>query len=210
MNEKASAKAKATSRKHDSDAQLAAIWDSLVRGVASARHALHTATLATVRATRDGVVPAARTVVLRRVDVAQSRCLIHSDRRSPKIEDLRVNPTVALLFYDYPGKLQLTLSGTAKVRLDDAIADAQWSASNVQSRSCYTNENAPGTALEPTDDAIRARTPDSKTSDTGRKNFAVIEIQISSIESLELSHRGNTRRRWDLTASPPATTKLAP
>ena len=86
-----------------------------------------------------------RTVVLRGVDRHRSSLLFHTDVRSAKIEQLRSQPSVALLFFDPQLEVQLQIQGVAMIHTDDAIADRLWEASTTTSLKMYLAPLAPGT-----------------------------------------------------------------
>lgn len=171
------------------DAVLNTAWQMLVDGATNRRTVAHTPTVVTIRA--DGQ-PRARTVVLRgcRRDAAQLR--FHTDRRSPKVAELRADPRAMLHVYDPGAKVQLQLDCRAELHIDDDVATAAWEAAQAMSRICYQVSTAPGTEIETP--ALAAFDPDA--TDGGAENFMVVILNVEAIEWLFLDARGHRRARF--------------
>jgi hypothetical protein len=172
----------------------------LARGVADRRHAFHTPTIATI--TAHGA-PSLRTMVLRAWNPTTRVLRVHTDIRSTKIAEFATTPTVAVHAYDPRAAVQLRLAGLATVHTNDATAEAAWSQSQINSRRCYSAEAAPGTELpEPL--------PAPTDPETGRANFAAINIHIESLEWLWLRAGGHRRALFSWSTSGEHATWLAP
>lgn len=176
----------------------------LSAAVASARHGFHLLTLATVAA--DGR-PDLRTVVLRHVDPARREIRFHTDTRSPKLAAIRLEPRVALHWYDPACRLQVRIAAHASVHHGDAVALAAWSAAAAMSRSCYTATSAPG---EPLAAFPAAPVPTAAGDDAGLAHFAVVSCRFTAVELLALDASGHRRVRLHLDRDPVARTILAP
>ena len=172
------------------------LWQKLRSATESAKPPFHLPTLCSV--TPDGT-PAARVVVLRRVEPHQPAIMAHTDRRAPKVAQLRQNPASAWLFYDPPAKLQLRVTGRSSLHTDDALADAQWDQSNLSSRRCYLAPAPPG---EPVDgdqpspnlpEDLRDRLPTAEETRPGRDQFAVVQTVVERFDMLYLHHAGHRR-----------------
>lgn len=172
---------------NDLDETLAEAWRLLARGVADRRSPMHHPTVATIGV--DGR-PRLRTVVLRGVDAAERRLRFHTDLRSEKVTELRVEPGIALHAYDPRAKIQLRVEGRATIHSDDAVAEAAWAASRPMSRVCYGTSPAPGRPLA---EASAFTLPDETDTDGGRTNFAAVLITVTSIEWLYLAYGGHRR-----------------
>jgi hypothetical protein len=164
----------------------AAAWDLLADGVARAASPFHAPVLATTGA--DG--PEVRTVVLRGADPRDPSITIHTDRRSPKFEQIARAARVACLFYDPPGKIQLRVRGVATLHTEDEMAEQRWAASTPSARQCYRLANPPGVPLEQRPAAAPVL------DDSGRGNFAVIGIQLFDLDWLYLQAAGHQRARF--------------
>lgn len=168
-------------------------WSLLEHGASDRRAPAHTPTLASL--SLDGS-PSLRTVVLRACSRSDRRLLVHTDRRSRKIEELLAEPRCSVLVYDPPQKIQLRLGARATLHLDGALADLQWSRSQETSRQIYGVGLAPGQIVsEPAtvvaDLALRSEAEQ-------RANFAVLALEVFEIEWLYLSAQGHRRARFRL------------
>jgi hypothetical protein len=177
----------------------AAVWatlrELLERSVVSARLPFHQFSVANVA--EDGT-PTMRVVVLRAFDPAARTVRFHTDVRSAKVAQLRANPSVGLLFYDPPGKLQLRVPAWVTVHVGDAVARAGWEASRPDSRACYAIEPAPGTDLA---NAPWPTLPLHLEADAAAfANFAAVVCHFDTLEVLYLHAGGHRRARLDWTA----------
>ena len=176
------------------------LWRRLQRATESAKPPFHLPTLCSV--TPEGL-PAARIVVLRRVEPDAPAVMCHTDRRAPKVEQLTRQPAASWVFYDPPAKIQLRVAGRSTIHTDDALADAQWDASSLSSRRCYLAPASPG---DPVDwpspnlpEGVRDRRPTAEEAAPGRANFAVVRTVVESFDVLFLHHAGHRRARFDFT-----------
>lgn len=175
----------------DLDASLLEVWRLLQEGPALRRNAFHMPALATVDA--DGH-PQVRTVVLREADPATGSLRFHCDRRSAKAVEIDASGRAALHGYDTASKIQIRVSGPARLHTDDALAEAAWSGSRVMSRTCYGIAPAPGTAL-PAGDAY-TQPEDGADLDLSRANFCAVVVTATRLDFLFLDRRGHRRAGW--------------
>ena len=143
-----------------------------------------------------------RIVVLRGVDENEKKIWFHSDIRSNKIKILKSNPKATLLFYDKSEKIQLRISGSAKINYQNDISKKAWKKTAHMSRQCYLGDKAPGSnTLIPASgltidiDNLKYTLEESE---IGYKNFCVIETFINSIEWLYLAAKGHRRAYFTL------------
>ena len=77
-----------------------------------------------------------------------------------------------------------------------------WNKTNLSSRKCYLSDQAPSSASTiPTDGLplrLKGIDPTLVESETGYKNFVVIENSIKNIEWLKLSSKGHRRLNINL------------
>ncbi len=167
----------------DLDAILADCWTTLRRAVADRRHPFRLPTLAT---TNDGI-PDARTVVLRHADPDTWTIACHTDKRSPKFQQLTQQPRCAWVFYDPRARIQLRLNTTASLHTADTIADGAWTNSHPGARDCYRAVRSPSTP------APGPAAPEPGETESGRDRFAVVRARVLSIDWLFLHHAGHRR-----------------
>ena len=143
-----------------------------------------------------------RIVVLRGVDEKDKKIWFHSDIRSNKIKILRTNPYASLLFYDKSEKIQLRIFVSTKINYENDITIRSWKKTAHMSRQCYLGNKAPGSSsLKPTSGLTSIVDNYKYTiqeSETGYKNFCVIETYIKSIEWLYLAAKGHRRAYFNL------------
>jgi len=173
---------------NDLDASLSHAWRLLTRGVQDRRSGFHTPAITTIGL--DGA-PSARTVVLRHVNETARSIRFHTDMRAPKIEELKRDPRIAALFYDFKSKLQLRVNGLATIHEPATPLALQcWEGSQEKSRVCYTQLSPPRMPLhDPHEGEIRGS--------TGLEHFSVVTIEVQKLEWLYLHHEGHRRALFE-------------
>ncbi|MEE4337238.1 pyridoxamine 5'-phosphate oxidase family protein [Erythrobacter sp.] len=142
----------------------------------------------------------ARIMVLRAFDSTAFTLRFHTDTRAPKTDAFAADPRAAVLFYDKGSKIQIRARGKASVHTDASIADEAWAKGTNFARRCYLGDG-PGTpseaptsglpsafeGVEPTDDQLVAARP----------NFAVLMVELESLDWLYLAHTGHVRAGFE-------------
>lgn len=171
-------------------------WRQLVSAPKQKSSGFKTMTVATNTATGAD----ARTVVLRQVDEVRRYIWFHTDARADKVIQLEAFPNATLLFWDDKRQVQLRLTAETRLHMDDHVADEQWKNLWVGSRKIYLSERVPGSELPNPYPGFPAHLgedlPTEADSEAGRKNFAVIECRVVSMEYLHLGRGGQTRARF--------------
>ena len=143
-----------------------------------------------------------RMVVLRGVNKKHKNLWFHTDIRSKKIKILKTNPIASLLFYDKEEKIQLRIFGKAKINYQNNITKISWNKTTHMSRQCYLGNKTPGSeVLLPSSgltEEVDNHEYSMEESESGYKNFCVVEIFIESIEWLYLAARGHRRAYFTL------------
>jgi pyridoxamine 5'-phosphate oxidase len=141
-----------------------------------------------------------RTIVLRKVQPDRGALLFHTDRRSPKVQQIEANPDVSLLFYDHDLAAQLQVQGTATIHQSDDVASTLWNEGNPATLKMYCAPLVPGTVCPTaelnTPPALRGRIPERAEILSGRSTFCVIQVVVKTVEWLRLSRDGNLRVRF--------------
>lgn len=183
------------------DALYETAWSALEAAADSPEHCWNKPVLSTV----DDGRPRGRTIVIRGVDRSTRVIWFHTDARSSKLTEIAAQPEVAWTFYDLETRVQATLHATASIHVDDAIADAGWQASRVESLRCYLAPEPPGQMREePTvnlPDSVLDRIPSTEEVTAGRDCFAVVQTVVTSLEILILQRSGNLRARYTWTGN---------
>ena len=183
---------------NDLDKVYSKIWELLKFGLANRNSPFHIPVfICGQKENFDG-----RIVVLRGIDNIEKKLWFHADIRSNKIIILKTNPKATMLFYDKNEKIQLRITGNTKINHNNDISAKAWKKTVHMSRQCYLGEKTPGTdASIPTSgltediDNLKYSIEDSE---TGYKNFCVIETFIKSIEWLYLAAKGHRRAHFSL------------
>ena len=136
--------------------------------------------------------PQVRTIVLRGAEPFCHWVRFHTDIRSPKVEEIRHQPRVALLGYDPKLRLQIRMDAVAAIHHKDALARQAWERIPPHSRACYSSKKVPGEALKQ-DVVHQAPPPIHDVDDPAYNHFAVIHCAIELIDVLELDSSGHRR-----------------
>ncbi|MHA8105954.1 hypothetical protein [Aquirufa sp. 5-AUSEE-100C1] len=172
-------------------------WHRLVTGAQKSRHPFHTPSVASFA--KEGI--SLRTVVLRKAIEETRELRFHTDRRSPKWEELSLNPTISALFYDATERIQLRIKGQAVLYVDNEITSLAWEKTTLSSRRCYLTEFSPSSFTDqPTSglsEAVEQENLSLEESEMGYQNFGIVSIQVESIDWLWLNHAGHRRAFFD-------------
>jgi pyridoxamine 5'-phosphate oxidase len=173
------------------------VWTMLKRGVTHSNDPFHWPVLGTTG--KDGCN--LRTVILRRLILPDRILVCYSDARATKAQDIGHYSKVGWLFYHPEKKVQLRISGQAKLHRDDQFADDQWAAAKITSRLDYSTTHPPGTPVDKPSsglpDYLLIKIPKLLDSERSRKNFMAISCRIDSIDWLTLGALGHRRARFD-------------
>ena len=169
------------------------------KGVKDRKSNFHYTTLCTVNEKQE---PQGRTVILRGFESETYNLTIHSDYRAKKIEEIKKNKNVSLIFYDEKKKIQIRLRGDATINQSKKNS---WVKLSPWSRRCYLSYISPGSETSmPTSGFSEKFSEDAPTleeSETGLKNFSVIDVSINEIEWLYLASQGHRRILFKLIRS---------
>lgn len=169
-----------------------AAWSALSEAAGTNEAALRVLGLSTVG--RDGA-PQSRSVILRSVDFAQRACLFHTDIRSEKWQELSDFNRVCVLGYDPRARLQIRLTGTARLSAPGtALQDAQWHGLSQWTRTTYCG-GPPGIADDTGQAAVFEpdQTPSDAQTRVGHGRFGVVTVTAMGVD-IFVHARGNLRR----------------
>ena len=125
-------------------------------------------------------------MILRALDRDQRTMRFHTDVRSAKINQWQGKPRVCILGYDASKKIQLRVNGHVTLHTTDAVADGAWNNSRPESRIAYSVKITPGSVVDMPNGAPQS-------DEDGREHFAVVIVNIDSLEWIYLSAEGNRR-----------------
>lgn len=171
-------------------------WELLRQAVADRKHPMRTVTIGYVA---DGK-PQIRTVVLRRVDPEIRKIYFHTDIRSEKINDIRLNNQLSWLAYDGGLRTQIILNGSTIIHHKNEVTQQHWKATHHSSRRCYLLASGPGQPITEevklTEDKLKSFSYTMEESEVGFENFAVIETTVQEMDWYNTFHLGNRRAHF--------------
>ena len=138
--------------------------------------------------------PNTRNVVLRDFSIENLTLRFHTDKRSSKIIDIKLNKDICLIGYDKRAKLQIRMDAEAYSIDNEEILMEIWQKMYPMSRECYRVTKSPGDKIESLAEIKFNDENDSNL--VGFDNFAAIQCNIKSMEILYLSHTGHIRAKY--------------
>ncbi len=139
--------------------------------------------------------PNTRNVVLRDFSIENLTIRFHTDKRSSKIKDIKLNKDICLIGYDKRAKLQIRIDAEAYSIDDKEILLEIWQKMYPMSRECYRVAKSPGDKIESLSEIKFNEDNDSNL--VGFDNFAAVQCNIKSMEILYLSHTGHIRAKYN-------------
>ncbi|MFL1896086.1 pyridoxamine 5'-phosphate oxidase family protein [Aquimarina sp. 2-A2] len=128
-------------------------------------------------------IPHLRTVVLRDLD-ADLNFYVYTDKRSEKINHIKKNKKVSLLFLDQNRLIQLSVVASAQMITDPYTINRIWKQIPDRSKQDYTTQQAPGDTLTNPDDVDYLE---------GKHFFTALKITPIQIEYLRLKRPNHIR-----------------
>ncbi|WP_226388926.1 pyridoxamine 5'-phosphate oxidase family protein [Penaeicola halotolerans] len=165
------------------------IKHELHRAYLDKKHPFRYVNLATVGV--DGVHQ--RLVVFRELS-EDLKLTIYTDIRSEKVVDINFNPRVSLLLYHPQKQVQIRMEGHAGIHHRDELTHDRWQRVQGDARKSYGTILAPGTG-------IKQSTYDDYLTENEGQYFAVISIQISTVELLQLNRGEHIRVKYEKSAT---------
>ncbi len=172
-------------------------WNRLVTGASKSRNPFHTPCVATLAYGEVSL----RTVVLRKTLPEERELRFHTDIRSPKWNELLINPSISALFYDSEERIQLRVKGKAVLHHTDDLTAKAWQTTSLSSRKCYLTLHSPSSFTDSSTSGLSEEIEQEKftlsESEAGYENFGIVSIQVQSIDWLWLNHAGHRRAFFD-------------
>ena len=172
-------------------------WKKLVNGAVKKKNGFRTMCVATIGQDNCASV---RTVVNRKVDELQKIIYFHTDNRSRKFQELLINNTISLLFYDAKQRIQIVVKAKAIFHTNDAISKDRWQATSPKAALSYMTIDAPNTpSNEATlgyDQRFQNNLPTKDESLPFQQNFSVVACHVHQIEFLYLNFEGNYKANF--------------
>jgi len=168
---------------------MADLFQDLERAAEDRKHPFRFCYLSTTQVDH---VPSLRTVVLRKV-LPSNELLIFADYRTPKIQEIKLQPQVALLFYKPENQLQIRFQAKATIHHQDTLSLQEWSKLSDFAKNDYQTILPPGSDL-PLDDSDEIHDPNLESN-----FFSIISLKPNNIDVLQLGNgRPHQRIMWEL------------
>ncbi|RAP31857.1 hypothetical protein DID75_05750 [Candidatus Marinamargulisbacteria bacterium SCGC AG-410-N11] len=158
-------------------------------GVDSSRHPFHQCYFASHNKSDIEL----RTVVLRRWNLNRRSIIFHTDIRSPKVEQVRSNPSTSLLFYSKEDLLQVRFKAKSHIHTNNRLSAFMFSKTTKNQQQCYKSINAPSTKISKENHLSGANLKNPI------NNFSVCVSNFNQMEVLFLNHKKHIRilYEWD-------------
>ena len=160
------------------DGLASAVWDLWEGASGDAEAPCGIAALATARKSGGG---AARMVVLRAADRRVGTLEIWTNTASGKVDDIRADPEVELLFWLSGDQLQIRARGIVDMSQG---SKSTWDELGSGSRLNYATSPAPGDKID---------APDAAAPEPDRAQFTILTLRVERIDVLSLAHRPHRR-----------------
>ncbi len=159
------------------------LFKDLERATVDRKHPFRFCYLATTEVDQ---FPAQRTVVLRRV-LPKQELLIFTDYRSSKIQEIKQQNQVSLLFYHPRLQQQVRFQAAATIHHQDALCLTEWNKLSDHGKNDYQTTLAPGTDLSHYEEK-----PTHNPS-FGSDFFSIISLKPKNMDLLQLGRGGHKR-----------------
>ena len=135
--------------------------------------------------------PECRILVLRDVNAEDRVVEFHCDRRSPKVEQLRREPRVTLLFHDPLAHWQLRVPADASVHHRDEVCDRAWRFTSTTSRGNYACPFASGDPVP--EGYVWVPPADLPLDSPAFENFVVVRCRFETLDLYTISPAAHLR-----------------
>lgn len=162
------------------------IWADLAIPVGAQRNPFRLMQLATIGPQG---WPKCRTVVLRGVDQSACALFFYADRRSALCAQLLAEERVALTALSPCGVMQVRLEGSASLVDDLSQRQRDWQQARGKTQALFRHGSVPGQVID---------TPEhgDEPAGDGFEHFAIIRVQATTVEWLDLSRAIHQRARF--------------
>ena len=173
------------------DEILEQVWKAIVVGIKDGSSSFHISTISTINIQG---YPSSRSVVIRNLNQSKRIISFNTDIRSNKWKELETNSQLELHFYDNKLKIQIRISGSAKLHYNDLEWEKAWNKSEEMSKICYSSLFPPSSKItDPMETDNLIKNIKREQIEKGKKNFGRINVKINKIDWLYLHHTGHRR-----------------
>lgn len=183
---------------NSSEVNIKHCWELIQEGIASRKSNYHTMTLGYL----SNNYPRCINLIPRKLCEKDAIINVHTDIRSQKVAHLKNQPHVSCLFWCKYKKIQLSLSGVAKLRHRDELTLETWKSMRQMSKICYCADIPPSSKSSERTTGFTEKTWEDRQiiAETMHPydNFAIVQIHIRSVERLYLSASGHEKIKFTL------------
>lgn len=172
---------------------LKLIFEELENGLKKPKHPFRYVCLSTIKDN----APVQRMVVLRKKE--KNTLTFYTDIRTPKVQQLKVNPNSSVLLYDNNKMLQIQLLG--KIEMVETYPSSIWDSISPKAKKDYTSSLAPGSLIA---------SPIDVEYDKKNVNFCMLKFTFNKIDYLKISKPHHIRAKFSFTNSNWEGTYLVP
>lgn len=131
-------------------------------------------------------VPAQRMVVFRGF-LPSREMLVFTDYRSPKLQEIKLQNQVSLLFYHPERQVQLRIKAEATIHHQDTICLTEWKKLSEYNKKHYQTDLSPGS------DILNPEEELTYNSEFGSNFFSILALKPIKVDVLQLSRMGHKR-----------------
>lgn len=168
-------------------------WQKITEGIRSRKSNYHTMSLHYLRDN----TPRSVIMIPRRINLEQHILYCHTDNRSTKIDHLKKNPRVCLLFWCREKKTQIQLQAKCRVLHNTEENKKAWDRMQNMSKVCYASDIKPGSKTSEICSGFSKEQWENRNeisqSAFAYNNFSILELQIIRVERLFLNVSGHNR-----------------
>lgn len=161
------------------------IFDTFHEAAKDPSHPFRFLSLAT--ANQEG--PDMRYVVLRAID-EEGRFYFFTDYRTQKINHIKTNPQISLLFYDSEKRIQIRMKATASIHRNNDEAEKYWKTVDGDARKAYNPLIVSGTQISHPEEAYKWPQEMEYT------NFTVVQVIPYELDVLQLDGLKHIRAKF--------------
>ena len=177
------------------DAVVAQTWRKLERAADDPTDPLRIFTLCTV--TPEGA-PAGRLMMLRGAEPEAHRLWCHTTRHGAKVADLRANPAFAAVAYDPVDRIQIRITGSARLHEVDSTTVRHFEQAVLTKRS----GQVPAASLPDPVWPVAVELLTHRVKRDSWKEFVVIELHVQTIDWTQVNEQRITHALINVDAAP--------
>ncbi len=159
------------------------LFNDLENAAKDPKHPFRLCVLATTEVDN---IPTQRTLVFRGL-LPSNEMLIFTDYRSPKLQEIKLQKQVSILFYHPEKKLQIRIQAIANIHHQDTTCLVEWNKLSKVNKQDYQTELPPGSDLPIGEEEL------THNAEFGSDFFSIISLKPTKVDILQVSRMGHKR-----------------